>query len=152
MKCKYHPDIISCAKCFICKENICHLCTVEKDDNVYCKICFDKKFKVPEKIVKPVIKEKDIKDQFNILAILSFSLGIAGLFFNLLAAIPAIILGLIARNQIKESGEKGSEFAILGLIFGIVFAVIWSTLICGYFSMIGTFGITLCAGLGSGGG
>ncbi len=152
MKCKNHPDIISCAKCYICKENICHLCTVEKDDKVYCKKCFDKKFKVPEKIIKPVVKEIDKKDQFNILAILSFSLGIAGLFLNLLAAIPAIILGLIARNQIKKSGEKGSEFAILGLIFGIIFATIWTILICGYFSMIGSFGITLCAGLGSGSG
>ena len=38
--------------------------------------------------------------------------------FGLLAAIPAIICGHIARRQIRERGEQGAQAALIGIIFG----------------------------------
>jgi hypothetical protein len=35
-----------------------------------------------------------------------------------LAAVPAVVFGHVARNQIKQSGEGGSGLALAGLIVG----------------------------------
>jgi hypothetical protein len=40
--------------------------------------------------------------------------------FWLLAAIPAIVCGHIARRQIRQTGEQGSGMALAGLIMGWV--------------------------------
>ena len=37
--------------------------------------------------------------------------------FGLLAGIPAIVCGHIARRQIRERGEQGAQAALIGLIF-----------------------------------
>lgn len=54
----------------------------------------------------------------NRLAAASLACGIAQLLFGLFTGIPAIVLGHIARGQIRQSGESGSGMAIAGLIFG----------------------------------
>jgi hypothetical protein len=55
----------------------------------------------------------------NAMAIISLVLGILGLvlFFGV-ASIPAVILGHIARKQIRERDEDGDGIAMAGLILG----------------------------------
>ena len=59
----------------------------------------------------------------NELAIASLACGIAQFAFGPVATIPAIILGHVARHQIKRTGEQGAGLALAGLILG------WATLI-----------------------
>jgi hypothetical protein len=55
----------------------------------------------------------------NALAITSMVCGIVQFFgFWLLAAIPAIVCGHIARRQIRQTGEQGAGMALAGLILG----------------------------------
>ena len=62
----------------------------------------------------------------NGLAIASFACGLAQFFgFGPLAAIPAIVLGHMARSQIKRTGEQGAGLALAGLILG------WGAVILG---------------------
>ena len=56
----------------------------------------------------------------NVLAWVTLGLGLGGLMFGLLAAIPAIVCGHIARRQIRERGEQGAQAALIGIIFGYV--------------------------------
>jgi Domain of unknown function (DUF4190)/Domain of unknown function (DUF1707) len=67
----------------------------------------------------------------NQLAIAALVCGCAQLFFSVLTGIPAVILGHIARRQIRETGENGDGMALAGLILGyvgiglsVIFAVI----------------------------
>jgi Domain of unknown function (DUF4190)/Domain of unknown function (DUF1707) len=55
----------------------------------------------------------------NPLAITSMVCGIVQFFgFWLLAAIPAVVCGHIARRQIRQTGEQGAGMALAGLIMG----------------------------------
>ncbi len=54
----------------------------------------------------------------NQLAVASLVCGCAQVFFWLLTGIPAIILGHIARRQIRQTGEAGEGMALAGLILG----------------------------------
>ncbi len=54
----------------------------------------------------------------NQLAIASFVCGVGQVVFWLLATIPAIILGHMARRQIRRTGESGAGMALAGLILG----------------------------------
>jgi uncharacterized protein DUF4190/uncharacterized protein DUF1707 len=56
--------------------------------------------------------------QTNQLAIASFVAGVGQVVFWILATIPAIILGHMARRQIRRTGEQGSGMALAGLILG----------------------------------
>ncbi len=56
----------------------------------------------------------------NALAITSLCCGIAQLIFGIFSGIPAIILGHIARRQIRESGEQGDGMATAGIVLGWV--------------------------------
>ena len=56
----------------------------------------------------------------NGLAMASLVCGLAQFAFGPLAAIPAIVLGHVARQQIKRSGEQGAGLALAGLILGWV--------------------------------
>jgi hypothetical protein len=60
------------------------------------------------------------------LAIGSMVCGIAEIFTLGFAAIPAIILGHIARAQIKRTGERGDGMAIAGLVLGYLSIGIWT--------------------------
>ena len=61
----------------------------------------------------------------NGLAIASLACGIAQFVFGPLATIPAIVLGHIARHQIRRTGEQGAGLALAGLILG------WAAVILG---------------------
>lgn len=57
----------------------------------------------------------------NVLAVVSLVCGIAQFFgFWLLATIPAIVCGHMARRQIRRSGEQGGGLAMAGLVLGWV--------------------------------
>ena len=61
----------------------------------------------------------------NGLAIGAMVCGIAELFTLGFAAIPAVILGHLARGQIKRTGERGDGMAIAGLILGYLGIAGW---------------------------
>ncbi|HEY6278196.1 MAG TPA: DUF1707 and DUF4190 domain-containing protein [Streptosporangiaceae bacterium] len=56
----------------------------------------------------------------NSMAIASLICGIGQVIFWPLITIPAIVLGHIARRQIRQTGEAGSGMATAGLILGYV--------------------------------
>jgi Domain of unknown function (DUF4190)/Domain of unknown function (DUF1707) len=59
------------------------------------------------------------------LAIASMVCGIAEIFTLGLASIPAIILGHLARGQIRQTGERGDGMAVAGLILGYLGIAGW---------------------------
>lgn len=151
MNCYFHPEIIACDQCSSCGKKICHLCREEAESKIYCKECFEKKYPVQKTAENPVpennIAEPPKKIKYNDLAIVSFSLAIGSIFLHLLAAIPAIVTGIIARKQLKnsETPQKGDEFALAGIIIGSIFTALWSSVICVYASIYGSFFLTLCS-------
>ncbi len=66
----------------------------------------------------------------NVLAIVSLVISILG--FNLIA----IILGAIALNQIKKTGENGRGLAIAGIIIGAISIVILIIVIIASFALV----------------
>jgi hypothetical protein len=54
----------------------------------------------------------------NGLAIASLACGLAQFAFGPLATIPAIVLGHMARSQIRRTGEQGAGLALAGLALG----------------------------------
>jgi Domain of unknown function (DUF1707)/Domain of unknown function (DUF4190) len=73
----------------------------------------------------------------NGLAMASLACGLAQFAFGPVAAIPAIVFGHVARQQIKRSGEQGAGLALAGLILG--WAVILGVLL--------VVGIAMSAGM-----
>ncbi|MEU8398741.1 DUF4190 domain-containing protein [Nonomuraea sp. NPDC048892] len=61
----------------------------------------------------------------NGMAVASLVLGIIGLIFCGLTSIPGVILGHIALNRIKRTGEEGSGMAVGGLVTSYITVVIW---------------------------
>ncbi|SEO13101.1 DUF1707 and DUF4190 domain-containing protein [Actinacidiphila rubida] len=55
----------------------------------------------------------------NSYAVASLSCGIAGTLLGL-PAIPAVILGHLARRQIRRTGEQGDGMAVAGLVLGYI--------------------------------
>ena len=69
----------------------------------------------------------------NTMAIISLVASCAGLFCGI-GSIVGIVLGVIARNQIKQSGENGQGLALAGIIVGgislalnVIFGIMWAT-------------------------
>ena len=63
------------------------------------------------------------------LAIGALICGIAEIFTLGFAAVPAVILGHLARQQIKRTGERGEGMAIAGLVLGYLGIGIWTLII-----------------------
>ena len=59
------------------------------------------------------------------LAVAALVCGIAEFFTLGLTAIPAVILGHMARGQIRRTGEQGSGLALAGLILGWVAIILF---------------------------
>ncbi|MBB5956161.1 hypothetical protein FHS29_002747 [Saccharothrix tamanrassetensis] len=51
-------------------------------------------------------------------------LAIAALVCAFVFAPAAIVLGIVARNQIKQTGEEGRGLATAGLVLGTIFTVL----------------------------
>ncbi|MFC4007529.1 DUF4190 domain-containing protein [Nonomuraea purpurea] len=61
----------------------------------------------------------------NGMAVASLVLGIIGLIFCGLTSIPGVILGHIALNKIKRTGEEGHGMAMGGLVTSYITVVLW---------------------------
>lgn len=87
----------------------------------------------------------------NVLAWVSFGLGLGGVMFGLLTSIPAIVLGHIARRQLRERGEQGDAAALTGLISGYVISALWIVGIAAYvLFFVALFGaVAVSSGVGS---
>lgn len=75
----------------------------------------------------------------NGLAVASLACGIAQFMFGPLGTIPAIVLGHMARSQIRRTGEQGAGLALAGLVLG------WGALILGIALIV--VGVALSAGM-----
>jgi hypothetical protein len=67
----------------------------------------------------------------NGLAIASLACGLAQFAFGPLPTIPAIVLGHMARHQIKRTGEQGAGMALAGLLLG------WAAVALGVLAVLG---------------
>jgi hypothetical protein len=84
----------------------------------------------------------------NSAAIASLVFGIASwLVCPFIGGVVAVILGHVARGQIRRTGEGGGGLAIAGLILGyfhlaaaVVVTFIWLLLLGGLLAMLGTIG------------
>jgi hypothetical protein len=65
----------------------------------------------------------------NGLAVGALVCGIAEFFTLGLAAIPAVVLGHVARSQIRRTGERGDGMAIAGLVLGYLAIGGWALII-----------------------
>jgi hypothetical protein len=74
----------------------------------------------------------------NGLAIASLACGLAQFAFGPLATIPAIVLGHMARSQIRRTGEQGAGLALAGLVLG------WGAVILGI--VLIAVGLAIAAG------
>jgi Domain of unknown function (DUF4190)/DUF1707 SHOCT-like domain len=61
----------------------------------------------------------------NSMAVASMICGVAEFFTFGLTSIPAVILGHLARGQIRQTGEAGAGLALTGLILGWLAVVLW---------------------------
>jgi hypothetical protein len=59
-----------------------------------------------------------VQRRTNSLAVASLACGLGQIFFWFLAAIPAVVLGHMARRQIRQTGEDGQGMATAGLVLG----------------------------------
>ena len=67
----------------------------------------------------------------NGLAIASLACGISQFMLGPLPTIPAIVLGHMARHQIKRTGEQGAGMALAGLLLG------WAAVALGLLAVLG---------------
>ncbi|MFB2554720.1 DUF4190 domain-containing protein [Herbiconiux liangxiaofengii] len=70
----------------------------------------------------PAYSAAPVEQKYNVLAIVAFVISL--LSFNVIA----IVLGAIALNQIKKTGEKGRGLALAGVIIGAVSIVLYIVL------------------------
>ena len=86
-------------------------------------------------------------NRYNIWSIAGFILAVVPVviplgIFSLITGISAIIISSISLKQIKNTGEKGNVFAILGIIFGslfILYGILCILLFIGLFDLIEPF-------------
>jgi hypothetical protein len=71
----------------------------------------------------------------NGMAIAALACGIGG-FFVFPASFAAVVLGHIARREIRQTGEAGSGMATAGLVLGYVGTVIGVLLIVGFLGAV----------------
>lgn len=72
-------------------------------------------------------------------AIAALVCGIGG-FFVFPASIAAVVLGHVARREIRQTGEAGRGMATAGLILGYIGAVLGILLILGFIAAVMLFG------------
>jgi hypothetical protein len=92
--------------------------------------------------VPPVVKTATVVTpvtRTNGLAIASLACGIAQFAFGPMATIPAIVLGHVARHQIRRTGEQGAGLALAGLVLG------WAAVILGIVLIV--VALTITAGM-----
>lgn len=82
---------------------------------------------------------KNIKKQYNVLSIVCLVTSFVPLFFLgspticLVLSAVVIIMGIVALNQIKNSGLDGKIFAVFGIIIGSVVAFIGVVMLAAFY-------------------
>lgn len=66
------------------------------------------------------VRGQSVPWRTNQLAIAALICALAQIIFAFLTAIPAVILGHMARRQIRETGENGDGMALAALILGYI--------------------------------
>ena len=89
-------------------------------------------------VPSPVATTTTMQARTNGLAIASLACGVAQFAFGPLATIPAIMLGHMARSQIRRTGEQGAGLALAGLVLG------WGAVILGI--VLIAVGLAIAAG------
>ena len=92
----------------------------------------------PATVPSPVATTTTMQARTNGLAIASLACGVAQFAFGPLATIPAIMLGHMARSQIRRTGEQGAGLALAGLVLG------WGAVILGI--VLIAVGLAIAAG------
>ena len=72
----------------------------------------------------------------NGLAVASLACGVGQIFFWFLAAIPAVVLGHMARRQIRQTGEDGAGLALAGLILGWIGIILTVVFVLGVVALV----------------
>ena len=72
----------------------------------------------------------------------SLACGLVQFMFGPVVAIPAIVFGHVARQQIKRTGEQGAGLALAGLILGWAALILTIVLIVGLAMSAGIRGST----------
>jgi uncharacterized protein DUF4190 len=95
----------------------------------------------------------------NNLAVVSFVAGIASFFAHVIpivggftVAIVAIITGLVARGQIKRTGEQGMWMANAGIVIGVIHLALGFVVVLLVLFLIFVVGVALFGIAASGGG
>ena len=84
--------------------------------------------------------------EINSLAVASLVCGLAEFPTLGLSALPAVVLGVRARQQIRETGQRGEALAVAGLVLG------WTALVLFFTAILGIMiWLALPPGPGSGG-
>ena len=80
----------------------------------------------PAPVVGPVTNTAAVTPvaKTNRLAVASLACGLAQFVLGPLPTIPAIVLGHVARGQIKRTGEQGAGLALAGLVLGWVAVIL----------------------------
>jgi hypothetical protein len=120
MNCYVHPETAAVATCVNCGKFVCSECATNIGGKIYCRSCAS----------SGVIASSSTKT--NTLALVSMILGIAGIPLSfcygmgVLSSIAALITGIIARKQIKDSAgkETGDGMALAGIILGSIFGIL----------------------------
>ncbi len=81
--------------------------------------------------------------QTNSLAVISLIAGIGSFFAHIIpglggitVAIIAIVTGYMARNQIKQTGERGMGIATAGMVIGIIHLALIALVVIFFFGVI----------------
>ena len=77
-----------------------------------------------------------VQRRTNPLAVASLACGLGQIFFWFLAAIPAVVLGHVARRQIRQTGEDGQGMATAGLVLGWIGIVLTVLFIAGVVAIV----------------
>jgi hypothetical protein len=84
--------------------------------------------------------QRPLRDSVNGLAVGSFVTSLAAGFTGF-GAIVAIILGHLARRQIRETGERGDGFAIAGLVLGYAQVALGALVLLGLMIAVASSGV-----------
>ena len=97
---------------------------ISKKTNLkYCEYCGDKMPVNADKCPHCYTENKPRKrEKTNVCATLGFVFGLIAMFINPLAlfGVAAVILSCIGSVQIKNNGDKGTVYAVLGFILGFI--------------------------------
>jgi len=77
-----------------------------------------------------------VPQRTNPLAVAALACGIGQVFFWLLAAVPAVVLGHMARRQIRQTGEAGQGMATAGLVLGWIGIALTLVLVVGVAALV----------------